>query len=80
MGRAMGKTDMQILIWMGAAAALIGVAGLVFCVLQALRARRSGLDDAAMRTELQRLVVLNMTALGISTLGLGMVVAGILLS
>ncbi|MFN3824155.1 MAG: hypothetical protein ACK4RN_09270 [Pseudorhodobacter sp.] len=71
---------MQILIWMGAAAALIGVAGLVFCVLQALRARRSGLDDAAMRTELQRLVVLNMTALGISTLGLGMVVAGILLS
>ncbi|MFN4172101.1 MAG: hypothetical protein ACK4GW_10145 [Pseudorhodobacter sp.] len=71
---------MQILIWMGAAAALIGVAGLVFCVLQALRARRSGLDDAAMRAELQRLVVLNMTALGISTLGLGMVVAGILLS
>jgi hypothetical protein len=71
---------MEILIWMGAAAALIGVAGLVFCVLQALRARRSGLDDAAMRSELQRLVVLNMTALGISALGLAMVVAGIILS
>jgi crotonobetainyl-CoA:carnitine CoA-transferase CaiB-like acyl-CoA transferase len=71
---------MEILIWMGAAAALIGVAGLVFCVLQALRARRAGLDDDAMRAELQRLVVLNMTAFGISALGLAMVVAGILLS
>lgn len=71
---------MEILIWMGAAAALIGVAGLVFCVLRALRARRAGLDETAMRAELQRLVVLNMTAFGISALGLGMVVAGILLS
>ena len=71
---------MQILIWMGAAAALIGFLGLVMCILKGLRAKRSGLDDTQMRAELQRLVVLNMTAMGISVLGLAMVVAGIMLS
>lgn len=58
---------------------LIGVAGLGYCVQRALRARRSGLDDPAMRAELQRVVAFNMAALGFSALGLALVVAGILL-
>ncbi len=70
---------MQALIWIGAAFALAGVAGLVWCILLALRARRSGLEDDAMRAELQRVVVLNMAALGVSALGLMCVVAGIIL-
>lgn len=70
---------MQALIWAGAALTLIGVGGLGYCVLLALRARRSGLEDAAMRATLQRVVVLNMAALGISALGLMLVVLGIFL-
>jgi hypothetical protein len=70
---------MDGLIWFGAALALLGVAGLIWCILLALRARRSGLGDEAMRAELQRVVVLNMAALGVSALGLICVVAGILL-
>lgn len=70
---------MQALVWAGALVSLIGVAGLVYCVLRALRARRSGLADDAMRAELQRVVVINMGALAISALGLMLVVLGIFL-
>lgn len=71
---------MQALIWIGAALALAGVAGLVWCILLALRARRSGMEDEAMRAALQRVVVLNLAALGVSALGLMCVVAGIILA
>lgn len=70
---------MQALIWAGAALTLVGLAGLGYCVLRAMRARRAGLDDAAMRAELQRVVAINMGAMGVSALGLAMVVVGILL-
>lgn len=70
---------MEMLVWFGAALSLAGVAGLIWCILLALRARRSGLQDDAMRAELQRVVVLNMAALGVSVLGLMCVVAGIIL-
>ena len=70
---------MAILIWIGTAAALAGVAGLVACILMALRARRSGLEGDAMRAALRRVVTLNLASLGISALGLMCVVAGIML-
>ena len=47
--------------------------------LRAARAKRAGLDDAAMRAELQRVVVINLAAVGLSALGLAAVVTGILL-
>jgi uncharacterized membrane protein len=70
---------MQALIWAGAALSLAGVAGLAYCILRATRAKRAGLDDAAMRAELQRVVVINLAALGVSALGLMLVVAGVIL-
>lgn len=70
---------MQALIWIGAGFTVLGLAGLVYCILRALKVRKSGLEDSAMRAELQRVVVINMAALGVSALGLAAVVAGILL-
>jgi hypothetical protein len=70
---------MQALIWTGAALTLSGIAGLGYCVLKALRARKAGLDDAAMRAALQKVVTLNLAALGVSALGLMLVIAGIVL-
>ena len=70
---------MDILIWIGAVLTLAGVGGLAWCIRAALRARRAELDDAAMRAALQRILGLNMAALGVSALGLMSVVAGILL-
>ena len=71
---------MQALVWSGTLVSLFGVAGLVYCVMRALRVRRAGLPEEAARMELQRVVVINMGALAISALGLILVVLGTLLS
>lgn len=68
---------MDWLIWIGAALTLMGVAGLVWCIVLAMRAKRAGLSDAAMRAALQRVVFLNMAALAVSGLGLMCVVFGV---
>lgn len=70
---------MQILIGLGAVVSLIGVAGLVWCILLALKARSTSGSEDEMRGQLQHVVVLNMAALGVSALGLMLVVTGILL-
>ncbi|MDN5787157.1 hypothetical protein [Pseudorhodobacter sp.] len=70
---------MEMLVWIGAAVSLIGVAGLAWCVVLAMKARNSGKPEAEMRASLQKVVALNMGALGVSALGLMLVVFGILL-
>jgi len=70
---------MEAVIWIGAALTLAGVAGLIWCIRLAFKARRSGLDEAAMRAALSRVVTLNLAALGLSALGLAAVVVGIVL-
>jgi hypothetical protein len=71
---------MDWLIWIGAAVSLGGVAGLLRCIQLALRARKSGLDNSAMRARLQQIVTFNLAALGVSALGLMLVVMGIILN
>lgn len=70
---------MQMMIWAGAALTVLGLIGLGYCILRAARAKRAGLDDTAMRAELQRVVVINLAAVAFSALGLAAVVTGILL-
>ena len=70
---------MDILIWSGAALTLIGLGLLVWCILRVVRARKSGLDDEAMRAELRRVVPMNTGALFLSVIGLMLVVLGIVL-
>lgn len=67
------------IIWAGAAVTLLGVAGLIGCVIHALRLRRAALSDAEMRDRLRRGVVWNMAALFVSVLGLMLVIIGIAL-
>ena len=71
---------MQALIWIGTALTLMGVLGLGYCIARVLRAKRAGLDDPALQTELRRVVTINLAAIGVSTLGLMLVVVGVLLS
>ena len=71
---------MASLIWIGALVSLLGVAALLYCIAIAAKARKSGLDDEAMKARLQRIVAINMGALFLSAIGLMMVVFGILLS
>ena len=70
---------MPVMVWVGTALSLAGIAGLFWCILLVRRARRAGLDEAAMRARLQRIVAVNLGALAVSALGLMLVVAGIVL-
>ena len=71
---------MQSLVWIGVVLTLLGVAGLICCVIIAFRARRDGLNDAEMKERLQKVVALNMGALALSAMGLMFVVLGLFLS
>ncbi|MDF1619471.1 hypothetical protein [Pseudothioclava nitratireducens] len=71
---------MELLIWIGAAVTLIGIGAILWSILQVAKAKRAGLDDEALRGQLQRMVTINLGAFLLSALGLIMVVAGIFLS
>jgi len=71
---------MKTLIWLGTAVSLIGLAGLVWCILKVWRARRAGLDDVQLRAVLHKLVPLNTGALLLSVAGLMLVVLGVILA
>lgn len=70
---------MDILIWIGAAISLAGLGGIIACIILTTRARKAGLDDVALRARLKTMVVYNMGALMVSSIGLMCVVVGILL-
>lgn len=72
-------TVFNILIWCGAALTLAGLSGILWCIWTVQKARRSGLDEAAFRVRMQRVVAVNMAALVASVLGLMAVVIGIML-
>jgi hypothetical protein len=70
---------MDSLIWIGAAVTLLGVAGIVWSILAVMRARKSGLDDTALRARLSRVLPVNLGALFLSVIGLMCVIVGITL-
>jgi hypothetical protein len=70
---------MEALVFVGAGLSLVGLCALIWCIVQAVRARRAGLSDGDLRARLQRLVVLNLGALFASILGLMLIVTGIFL-
>ena len=70
---------MQEMIWGGTAVTLIGVTLLIWCVRLASQVRHGAVaDPEAARAALTRVLYWNMAALGIATLGLMVVVVGIL--
>ncbi len=71
---------MDTLIWIGAAITVLGLLGLLYCILLVVRARRAQLPDADMRAAMLRALVWNVGALALSGLGLVMVVFGVMLS
>jgi hypothetical protein len=71
---------MEIMVWIGTGLTLLGLAGLVWCIVLALRAKRSGLPDDQIKARLQRVVTLNLGALAVSAIGLMFVVFGVIVS
>ncbi|TKW65355.1 MAG: hypothetical protein DI616_15595 [Paracoccus denitrificans] len=69
----------DIVIWTGAALTLLGLIGIIWCIWSVWSARRQGLDEAQFRARMQRIMAVNMAALGASVIGLMAVVIGIML-
>lgn len=68
---------MPELIWGGSVLTVLGLGGILWCIRLVVRARREGLEESALRARLQRIVAMNLGALGLSVLGLMAVIAGI---
>lgn len=70
----------EIMIWAGAAVSVLGLAGLVWCIIRVARARRAGLNEDELRAEVQAVLPLNLAALFLSVIGLMFVVIGVILA
>lgn len=69
----------EVIIWAGAAISLLGLVGLIWCIVKVSRAKRAKLSDEAMRDVLKSALPLNLGALFLSVIGLMMVIVGIFL-
>ena len=68
---------MAWLIWGGALVSLVGLSGLLYCIFKVAKAKRSAIDDDALKAVLQSIVPINLGALLLSVLGLILVVIGV---
>ncbi|MEN8708682.1 MAG: hypothetical protein ABF310_01555 [Paracoccaceae bacterium] len=71
---------MPALIWSGAVISLVGLLGLIYFIVSAVKLRKQPLEDEAMRAALQKLIPINLGSLLLSVLGLCCVIMGIYLS
>ncbi len=70
---------MDGLIIPGTVVTLLGVCGLGYCIFQANRLRRSGLEGEELVRKLQKLIPVNLASVFVATIGLAAVVIGKLL-
>ncbi len=71
---------MTYLIWVGVVVSVIGLCGVIYSVVAVARAKRSGMNDADLRTQIGRMMPVNLASFFSAMLGLMMVVVGVLLS
>ena len=70
---------MDWMVWPGAGVAVLGLAGLAYCILTARKLRDSGLEGEPLVGQLQRLIPINLASVFVATIGLAMIVIGMLL-
>ena len=71
---------LSLLVPIGTALALFGVAGLVWCIVAAMRARRLDLPDEEMKARLSKLLAVNLGALAVAAIGLMTLIMGLFLT
>ncbi|MDE0765032.1 MAG: hypothetical protein OSB15_03035 [Amylibacter sp.] len=67
------------MVIIGAIVTLLGLAGLIFCIIKAFKARNAGLKGEELSDQLKSLVAVNLISFLLSAIGLGLVIVGILL-
>ena len=58
---------------------VLGLAGLIWCIIRVSRARKAGLSEEELRAAVQAVLPLNLGALFLSVIGLMLVVIGVML-
>lgn len=71
---------MEWLAFAGATLSLVGLAGIIWSIFAVNKARRAGLSDDALQKRMEGIMPINIGALMLSVLGLGMVTIGLILS
>lgn len=71
------NTIFDYILWSGTALAVVGMLGLVWCIVIVFRAKRAKLPDEELREAVKAVVPLNLGALFLSAIGLMMVIMGI---
>ncbi|MEM8753159.1 MAG: hypothetical protein AAGF90_09305 [Pseudomonadota bacterium] len=69
----------NLLISVGVVLVFAGLGGLVWCVMLAKRAQAGELDEEETRAAFARISAVNMASMGGATLGLGMLLVGLIL-
>lgn len=69
----------DVMIWGGATLSLVGLVGLIWCIIRVARARKAGLSDDDLRAVLASVLPVNMGAMFLSVIGLMLVVLGVIL-
>ena len=70
---------MALLIWSGSFISLIGLAGLITCIIKVFNAKKSALNEHEIRAVIKNTLPINLGSMFLSVLGLMGVVVGILL-
>jgi len=71
---------MDWLVWSGALISAIGLCGIIYSLVTVTRAKRAGLADEDLRAKLAKILPINLGALFLSTIGLMMVIVGVILA
>lgn len=75
-----GMSIFDIIIWGGASLSLIGLVGLVWCIIFVARAKRGNLTEDELREKLRKALPINLGSLFLSMIGLMLVIVGIFLA
>ena len=70
---------MELLVIIGAIISIIGLIGILVCILKASKAKREGGTQEEMQAKLEPLIPLNLGSLFLSIIGLICVVLGVIL-
>lgn len=63
----------------GVITTLLGLVGLVYCIIKAYKARKAGLQGTELADHLKNLIAINLASFLLSAIGLALVLVGILL-
>jgi len=71
---------MSLILYLGVATTLVGLAGILWFMRRAKALKSSTADNATVQTELRKLVVINVAAVGVAFFGLALTVVGVILA